>query len=422
MIEKRINLTMIIMSLIGGVIGFILGEILLNSLRYIMSSIILMGLYFGILAFCIGTMCLIGEMISPRLNGDGWKNNYLKTSFKLLIPCTLIGLFVFGAMFQFLYEISAQKFKKADDIVFAIDTSGSMKNTDPNNERFSAALNLIDNMDKNNRFSMYKFDDTAEKIIPMSQVTKQSREEVSGKLKDMQNPKGNTNMRDALEKAYEEIKSSETKDKNAMVIMLSDGGDTYDLSKKFDETLKPFKEKNISIYTIGMSNGNNFSMLKEIAKESGGNYYNVKEIKDLKNVFNKIYRDRQQRLLVDKRYGIYEASSLYKFLRVMFITFLGALIALSVSLVFDNKNLLKGFLVGGILSGFAAGIIMEAGFLYVPWMGMLHRCIADIVIAVIFTIIPVKVDVKDYSKKSSYMDKIKNFNIYENDSSNNMFQ
>jgi Ca-activated chloride channel family protein len=410
------------MSLIGGIIGFILGEILLNSYRYTMNSGVLMGLYFGILAFCIGTMCLLGEMINPRLNGVSWKNNYLKASFKFLIPCTLIGLFVFGSFFQCLYELSTQKFKKVNDIVFTIDTSGSMKETDPNNERFSAVLNLLDNMNNDNRFSMYKFDDTAEKIISMSQVTKENKEAVSNQLKTFENPKGNTNMRAALEKAYDEIKTSEASDRNAMVILLSDGGDTYDLNKKFSETMKPFKEKNIPVYTIGLASGNNFSMLKQIAKESGGNYYNVKEVKDLKNVFNKIYKDREQRLLVDKRNGIYESSPLYMALRIAFITLLGGLIALSVSLVFDNKNLLKRFILGGILSGFMAGIIIEVGFLYLPWMGIVHRGISDIIMALIFTLIPVKVDVKDYSKKTSYMKKIKGFNSSESDSSNNMFQ
>lgn len=420
MTEKRINLTMTVMSLIGGVMGFILGEVLISLYKYSMPHSVLMGLYFGILALCIGSMCLIAEMINPRLNGFSWKNNYLKTSFKFLIPCTLILLFIFGALFQFLYEIGTSKIKKINDVVIVIDTSDSMRKTDPNNDRFSAALDLLDSMNDENRVAFYRFDDASEQIAPMTKVTDEMKKDVAKKLKAHENPKGNTNMGDALNKAYDEIKREEKPDRNAMVILLSDGGDTYNLDSHFNENIKPYKNTGIPIYTVGMSSGNNFNMLKKISRESSGNYYNVKEVKDLKGVFNKIYKDRQQRLLMDKRNGAYESSTFYIILRIMLIMLLGCLIAVAVSLVFDNKNLLKGFLVGGIISGIAAGLIIELGFLYFPWIGLLYRALADIIMAVVFTLIPVNVDVKDYSKKN-YIGREKSIEIKENSSVNNTF-
>ncbi|MCH5139077.1 VWA domain-containing protein, partial [Clostridiaceae bacterium UIB06] len=364
MVEKRVNLTMTVMSVVGGAVGFIIGEVIISLYRYRISHSILMGLYFGILALCIGSMCLIAEMINPRLNGFSWKNNYLKTSFKFLVPCTLILLFIFGAFFQFLYETGIGKAKKINDVVVVIDTSGSMSKTDPNNERFSAALDLLNSMNTENRMSLYRFDDTAEQILPMTEVTDKMKSEAAEELKKDESPKGETNMGDALDKAYDEIKKTEKSGRNPMVILLSDGGDTFGLDKKFDQTMEPFKSKGIPVYTVGMSSGNNFYMLKKIAKESSGNYYNVKEVKDLKGLFNKIYRDTQQRLLVDKRNGVYETSTFYIILRIVLIAFLGTLIAVGVSLVFDNKNLLKGFLIGGIISGIVAGLIIEFGFLY----------------------------------------------------------
>ncbi|MBI6872277.1 vWA domain-containing protein [Clostridium aciditolerans] len=415
--EKRINLTMTVMSLIGGCIGFIIGEVLINLYRYTLPHSLLMGLYFGILALCIGLMCLIAEMINPRLNGFSWKNNYLKTSFKFLIPCTLVLLFIFGALFQFLYEAGTGKIRKINDVVFVIDTSGSMSKTDPNNERFSAALDLLNSMNEENRVSFYRFDDTSEQILPMTEVTDKMKKDIKEKLKLHENPKGNTNMGDALQKAYDEIKLTEKPDRNAMIILLSDGGDTYNLDNNFNEIMKPFKSTGIPIYTVGMADGNNYYMLKKISRESNGNYYGVKEAKDLKGIFNKIYKDRQQRLLMDKRNGVYESSILYIMLRVILISLLGCLIAVSVSLVFDNKNLLKGFLLGGAISGIVAGLIIELGFLYLPWIGILYRALADIIMALVFTLIPINIDVKDYSK-TTYMDKEKDINFSGNNNFN----
>lgn len=405
------------MSLVGGAVGFVIGEVIISLYKYRISHSILMGLYFGILALSIGSMCLIAEMINPRLNGFSWKNNYLKTSFKFLIPCTLILLFIFGAFFQFLYETGIGKAKKINDVVVVIDTSGSMSKTDPNNERFSAALDLLDSMNEENRMSLYRFDDTAEQILPMTEVTDKMKSEVTQELKKDESPKGETNMGDALNKAYDEIKKTEKSGRNPMVILLSDGGDTFGLDKKFDETMEPFKSKDIPVYTVGMSSGNNFYMLKKIAKESSGNYYNVKEVKDLKGLFNKIYRDTQQRLLVDKRNGVYETSAFYMILRIVLIALLGTLTASGVSLVFDNKNLLKGFLIGGIISGIAAGLIIEFGLLYFSWMGTVYRAIADLLIALVFTLIPVNVDVKDYSKKT-YIGRDRKIEISENNNFN----
>lgn len=418
LVEKRINLAMLGMSTIGGVIGFIIGEVIIGAYKYKLSHGVLMGVYFGVLALCIGSMCLIAEMINPRLNGFTWKNNYLKTSFKFLVPCTLIVLFIAGMIFQFLYEAGIGKAKKINDVVFAMDTSGSMSKTDPNNERFSAALDLLNSMNEENRVSFYRFDDTAEQIFPMTEVTDKAKKDIEEKLKQHENAKGNTNMREALLKAYDEIKISGKSGRNAMIILLSDGGDTYDLAQKFDETMKPFKNKGIPIYTIGMSNENNFYILKKISRESNGNYYSVKEVKDLKGVFNKIYKDTQQRLLIDKRDGVYESSYFYMMLRILLIAIIGCLIAAGVSFVFDNKNLLKGFLVGGFIGGIAAGTIIEIGFLYLPWIGFVHRALADIIMALIFTLIPVKVDVKNYSK-GSYIGKNKELELHDSRNFNN---
>ncbi|WP_027623029.1 vWA domain-containing protein [Clostridium lundense] len=420
MTEKRINLTMVVMSLIGGVIGFIIGELILINYGYKFSNIVLMGLYFGILAFCIGIMCLIGEWINPRLNGHGWRNNYLKTSFKFLIPSTLIFMFIIGMLFQFIYGMSIGSSKKIDDVVMLLDTSGSMKETDPDNERFRATLNLISNMDEKNKVAIYKFDDTVEQILPMTEVTPNIKDVVEDALEKYEKPNGKTNIKEALIKGYDEINKNSSVDRNAMMILLSDGGDNFNLSEEFDNVMEPIKKSGIAVYTIGMNKDTDFTMLKNISRETGGNYYNVNDVKDLKNVFYKIYNDRQQRILVDKRNGVFINESVYMILRILLISMIGCLIPLSVSLVFDNKNLLKGFIIGGIISGVLAGLILEYGFLNYPWLGRTYRFLADLIVATIFTLIPVKVDLKDYSK-CSYSGNGKRRHIEDRESINNKF-
>lgn len=407
--KLKINWLMVLMSAIGGILAFAIGEVLMDSLKYSMPHSLLIGLYFGILSLLVGLMCLLAEVIYPRINGQNWRRDYVTLSFKFLIPCTLVVTLAAGALFQFLYELSFnQKSKVINDVVVLIDTSGSMSKTDPNNERFDAVNSLLNSMNSGNRAAVYTFSDHSAKLKGMSYVDKAVKEDIMNELQKYKNPNGNTNMREALDSAYDEINKTKESGRNSMVIMLSDGGDNFNLDKKFDQTMKPYNDNGIPVYTVGMASGDNFYMLKKIAKASGADYYNVKDVKDIKNTFVKIYRDRQERLLNDRRNGIYGDSTFYGFLRVFFITLISVLISAAVSFVLDNKYLLKGFIVGGAIAGIIAGLILEIGFNNASWHGTSYRFLADLVIAVLFTLFAREVydqkgsrERKSFSKKRS---------------------
>ena len=64
--------------------------------------------------------------------------------------------------------------------------------------------------------------------------------------------------------------------------------------------------------------------------------------------------------------------------------------------MFDNKYLLKGFIVGGIISGVIAGLILEIGFSYSIELGGIYRMFSDIIIALVFTF---------FSTSQSFLDK-----------------
>ncbi|MBU3191639.1 VWA domain-containing protein [Clostridium bowmanii] len=419
--DKRINGLMIFMSGVGGIIGFILSEILLNAYRYTLPESILMGLYFGIIAFFAGLMCIIAEAIAPRLNGYNWKNNYFRTSLKFLIPCTFVLLFIVGGLFQFIYGLNSNN-KKVNDILILIDTSESMKSTDPNNDRFEATKNLIKNMNEEKRFSIYTFNNEALEIFPMTKATEKTKEAAIEKLETLKDPIGQTNIKAALDNALMEIQSSAEVDRHAIVLLLSDGEDSFDLDKNFEEVIKPLQDNKTSVYTVGMAKVNNFKMLKKISNETSGNYYSVSESKYLKNIFSEIYKYRDQRLLVDKRNGLFGSIKFYAVMRIIFITLIGALISAAISFMFDNKYLLKGFITGGVVGGLTSGIVLELGFKFIPWAGTIHRLIAVVMLTTIFTLFSVSVDIND-KKTGSFKDRNSkiNYDSYSETSDNNTF-
>lgn len=396
-LNRKFNSVMFVFALAGGIMGFFAGELVMSELLYKIPEVFVIGIYFGVFAFFVGIMCLFAEMISPRLNGMNWRRMYLGYSWKLLVPCTLAALFVLGTLLQFIYGLNFSGGKKITDIVMLVDTSASMSQTDPKNKRFDAVKTLMDNMTQDNRISVFVFNDNAAEVQSMSGITDGIKGEISRKLRDYSVPDGKTNIKGALEEAAKHIKDTEVPGKSSMVILLSDGGDNYGLTNAFRETLEPYINEYIPIFTVGMP-GSDTMLLNSLSNNTGGRYYSVDDAGNLGSIFTEIYMNRDMRLLNDARYGLASSNVLYGILRVLFLIILGAALGLAVGLVFDNKYIAKGLTLGGAVSGLAAGLILETGFSILPGSGFYIRLAADAVLACIFTIFTLLVNQGDNAR------------------------
>jgi Ca-activated chloride channel homolog len=167
-------------------------------------------------------------------------------------------------------------------------------------------------------------------------------------------------------------------------------------------TVGPYRDERIPIFTVGMMIEDLYGtqLLNNIADETGGSYTNVSNVQDLKNILQNIYVNKDKRLLVDKRYGLTHSSILYAFLRILFIMLTGIFIGTALGLIFDNRNLVKGFAIGGTVSGLIAGIILEVGFAVTPAFGSVYRAIADVLLAAVFTLFSAAVSLNDNSQKN----------------------
>ncbi len=385
MLERKINILMLFFGMVGGFIGFLAGEWLLVKFTYIIPSSILMGIYFGVLALCIGIMCIMAEIFSTRINSESWRSKYYKSSLKYLIPCTFVMLFLCGGLFQYIYGLNFQKVKDINDVVMLIDISGSMLKTDSENKRFGAVESLVSQMDEQKRAAIFVFDDNTKSVQDMMYVTGEFKKGIERKLADYSIPGGQTNIKGVLEEAFSHITKTSAPDRAPMVILLSDGDDTFGLAENFKDTIQPYRKANIPVFTIGMD-GSNEQMLKRISNSTGGNYYSVSKIDEIENIFDRVYKEKDLRLLMGERTGIASYKMLYAVMRVVFISLIGILIGLSVGLLFDNKYIARSLAIGGAAAGIAAGLIIEIGFQLSPWIGFIHRLISDISLGGIFTL------------------------------------
>ncbi|USG65570.1 VWA domain-containing protein [Brevibacillus ruminantium] len=389
--QKRISMQMVLFSLIGGLIGFGAGEWMMHELSGKLPDWLLIGLYIGQFAFFVGLFCLLAEMISPRINGIGWRQRYVGFSWKMLVPATFVMLGTAGLLFQLLYGSDLQRSSGSDSIVMLLDTSGSMTQTDPDNQLFEAAADLIGRMDNDMRVAVITFNDQATVLQPMISLSNPAdRQAVMQKLEDHEGPSGGTNIEAALTTALDLIRDPASKAGNSTVVLMSDGYSSVNTN----QALSPFQQMKIPIHTVGMStvSADGTNLLKQLAAETRGTYTDVVNAGQLSSAFGQIYDlNRQDRNLLGDRVGPDRDSLLYAAERVLMMTVIGTLLGLALGLIFDNKHVAKSFSIGGAVAGILAGLVLEAGFASTDLPGVLLRLLADLVLAAVLTLFAVTI-------------------------------
>ncbi|ETI69512.1 vWA domain-containing protein [Neobacillus vireti] len=375
---RKFSFLFLIFSIIAGFIGAVIGEWLLETFYGVWPNILLMGAYFGQLAFIVGLLVLLAEIISPVINGRSWRLEYSGLSWKFLVPSTLVMLFAAGLIFQFLYSLNFSSVKPPDDIVMVMDISDSMNKTDPGRESLKAASKLISNMEPAHRASIISFNEKASITKSMFSISdKTERSAAAEQIKELEYY-GGTDIAGALDTAIHEIGDHQEKGRKPMVILFSDGYSELDL----DAVVKPYQNEDIIINTIGMSkiDRGGAQLLKLIASRTGGSFYDVKKADELTNVFKKIYLENQDRLLVTERHGLFKDSLYLAVLRVVLMTLIGGLFGLALGIVFDNRYLAKSYGITGLISGLLAGLVLELGLQDSLMSGFAYRMAAAILL------------------------------------------
>lgn len=375
---RKFSFLIFIFSVISGFMGAIVGEWLITSYYGVWPNILLMGAYFGQLALLTGLLCLVAELINPTINGRSWRTEYAGLSWKVLVPSTLVMLFAAGLIFQFLYSLNFSSVKPPDDIVMVMDISDSMNKTDPHHESLKAAGKLISTMEPTHRASVISFNENAYITKSMFHIKNQTeRADAIEQINELK-AGGSTDIGKALDTAMKEIGDHLQAGRKPMVILFSDGYSELNL----DTVVKPYQDKDIIINTIGMSNidRDGPQLLKLIASRTGGSFYDVKKADELTNVFERIYLENLDRLLVTERHGLFKDSTYLAALRVIFLTFIGGLFGLALGILFDNRFLAKSYGMTGLVSGLLAGLALELGLQNTLQSGFSYRLAAAILL------------------------------------------
>jgi hypothetical protein len=182
------------------------------------------------------------------------------------------------------------------DVIFCMDSSGSMDWNDVRRERIDATKSYVDEMDAPDRGAVVDFDHRAILLHSLSSDYTQIKKDLDTiDNSESLGSDGNTYIGKALNVAIDELINNGDIDHTWIIILLSDGEvPGNDVGVAYDEAYRA-ADNGIKIYTIAFGQEPNETFLQEIAEISGGKYYRAgppgtapRKIGYLKGIYHEI--------------------------------------------------------------------------------------------------------------------------------------
>ncbi|RDH85254.1 MAG: hypothetical protein DIZ80_02225 [endosymbiont of Galathealinum brachiosum] len=189
------------------------------------------------------------------------------------------------------------------DTVVIMDSSGSMKQTDPKQLRKPAAKLFISLLGNQDRLSVVSFSSKAWPITYLTQLENDKQLNQALRATDKISHKGmHTNIHSAIEKGIEFLKESDQINREPIIILMSDGQMDVGNAEKsaqlrtqiFEDLLPKLIEHNIKIYSIAFTEASDQELLQEIAEATDGRYALAASDDVLHKVFSKIFEQTKQ--------------------------------------------------------------------------------------------------------------------------------
>ena len=168
------------------------------------------------------------------------------------------------------------------DTALIIDSSGSMDDTDPADHRLQAAKFYVDLAQPGDYIAVIDFDGDAWAPGPLQEAV-QNRQALKDAV-DTINSSGGTDISDGMQEGYQQLASSGS-DNVKIAILLTDGQGSY------NQEADDFAAEGWPVYTIGLSQDADATLLQEIADVTGGTFTLVETEDAAQAALEQIYRD-----------------------------------------------------------------------------------------------------------------------------------
>lgn len=377
---KRVNRRLLWISVIFGLLFGIVGEFIYSESWLGMENRILtMGIY--ILAFCIAISVVFYVFSSLRQVFVNKKRVISHLAFAIVLGVVLT------CVLEFIYELNINiKEEPLEGVcyVFLIDDSGSMDSNDSENYRYVAVEEIINNLESDSEFAVYRFSTDVQCVTPLN-----SEEVGSYSFDDSVGADGGgTYMFNALNQIVEDMSVAQV-NKYIKVVVLTDGQPSDNNWFKYNSFTKTCVKNNVAISSVGFGSSNMY-LMGELADATGGTCYYASDIQDIASSLESVVNDSINILEVDRdllglRNDYQSTSIIYILMRVVFLSMIGVVLAfIKVTLLGEvNENQDSMMKLATFLNCLAA-IICEVMFLVRIIPGGIIRVIVCVLWAITF--------------------------------------
>ena len=221
----------------------------------------------------------------------------MKIRAKMLLIAVFVCVFELGFIPS--QKVYASTSSPNVDVVFVLDSSGSMKQSDPEEIRTEAIKMFLDmGQVKGNKAGLVAYSDTIIKEHNLDTINSESDKE---RIEDMASniPLGQkTDIGKGLLEGAKVMDSGHDKNNRPLIILLSDGKNDSQRSaseslKDLNSAISTCKSKGYPVYTIGLNYDGTVdkAQLTQIASETKGKNYITNKASDLTDILKDIYGD-----------------------------------------------------------------------------------------------------------------------------------
>jgi hypothetical protein len=339
--DKRLNVTLLLFSLLAIAVQAFAGEAVLNLLVFVwqpLRTAIWLTMSMGFLAVAV----MLAEMIHPGGYTRNWQRNFFGDRLKILLVFIPLS-FAVGFLTQFLYGFISVRSYEADfqGTFIVCDVSGSMQGNDPDRYAIDAICDYVDTVPAGDYLGVIVYSDNPIILRNYTVLSDDERETLKETVRTVYYS-GNTNIMDPLVSAIDQIRTV-SGSFPGLILLLADGDGIID-----ETALRKLARGNINeptqqipVNTLSYANGWGMQMRK-IAEMTGGTYSDIEGNVIPVDVFEMIrssYRTENPDLL-RTTYGVTRDNPIRIIAQILIVFAWGMMSVMFVYLLLNN-NLLK---------------------------------------------------------------------------------
>lgn len=351
----KLDLKLLIATAIAGVVGFLIDQALYSALADTMAKPILIAL----LVLIITVICcaVIWAVVALTDTTDD-EFLFLDSRGRIaagLAVCAAV-LFLGTMLLEWIYDHDKAISLDSSSYIFILDESGSMESNDPELLRYDAVESAVQSLPADASYAVYMF---SNKCVCIRDMAPASAGTVSRPSSANETMGGMTNISNALTVVLQDIQSGQLSAGQHPRVMLMTDGYASDMGWLHGNAiLTDYKKAGIPVSTVGLGNVDE-SLLEKIASKTGGEFVLVDNADELARGFTNATVRSGNRDLISPR-NMSEGNLLYLFLRILFLTLIGAGVAFMKALACAGEGSMM-LLIEGAIAALAAAILMEVG-------------------------------------------------------------